>query len=92
MFAVLPGLVNTEGLRGLGFPFSILSRFIFRTPEKGARTPLWVSQEPGLEAKSGRCFGNVLGGGWRNEARLPEVARDAKLADEVYTLCEKVST
>jgi NAD(P)-dependent dehydrogenase (short-subunit alcohol dehydrogenase family) len=92
VFAVLPGLVNTEGLRELGFPFSILARLIFRTPEQGARTPLWVAQAPGLEAKSGRCFGNVLGGGWRNEARLPAVASDAKLADEVYALCEKVST
>ena len=70
MFAVLPGLVDTEGLRGLGFPFSFLSRLIFRTPEQGARTPLWVAQEPGL-------------------ARLPDVARDAELADEVYALCEK---
>jgi NAD(P)-dependent dehydrogenase (short-subunit alcohol dehydrogenase family) len=92
VFAVLPGLVNTEGLRGLGFPFSTLARLIFRTPAEGARTPLWVAQEPGLEARSGHCFGNVLGGGWRNEARLPDVAKDARLAEEVYALCEKAST
>jgi NAD(P)-dependent dehydrogenase (short-subunit alcohol dehydrogenase family) len=89
VFAVLPGLVDTEGLRGLGFPFSVLARLMFRTPAQGARTPLWVAEEPGLEAKSGRCFGSVLGGGWRNETRLPDVARDAKLADEVYELCER---
>jgi NAD(P)-dependent dehydrogenase (short-subunit alcohol dehydrogenase family) len=91
VFAVLPGMVNTEGMRGLGFPFSWLARLIFRTPGEGARTPLWVAQEPGLEAQSGRCFGNVLGGGWRNEARLPDVARDPQLADEVYALCENAS-
>jgi NAD(P)-dependent dehydrogenase (short-subunit alcohol dehydrogenase family) len=89
VFAVIPGLVDTEGLRKLGFPFSILAPLIFRTPAEGARTPLWVAEEPGLEAKSGRTFGNVLGGGWRNEARLPDVAKDAALADEVYALCEK---
>jgi NAD(P)-dependent dehydrogenase (short-subunit alcohol dehydrogenase family) len=92
VFAVLPGLVDTEGMRGLGFPFSTLARLIFRTPEQGARTPLWVAREPGLETKSGRCFGNVLGGGWRNETRLPEVAKDAKLADAVYALCEGASS
>jgi NAD(P)-dependent dehydrogenase (short-subunit alcohol dehydrogenase family) len=92
LFAVIPGLVNTEGLRGLGFPFSILSPLFFRTPAQGARTPLWVAQEPGLEARSGTTFGNVLGSGWRNEARLPDVARDPRLADEVYALCEKAST
>jgi len=91
VFAVLPGLVNTEGMRGLGFPFSLAARLIFRTAEQGARTPLWVAQEPGLEDRSGRCFGNVLGGGWRNEARLPDVAQDPRLADEVYALCEKLS-
>src|SRR5262249_20804405 len=92
VFAVLPGVVDTEGMRGLGFPFSILARLIFRTPAEGARTPLWVAQEPGLESRSGRCFGNVLGGGWRNEAQLPDVAKDAQLADEVYALCEKAGT
>jgi NAD(P)-dependent dehydrogenase (short-subunit alcohol dehydrogenase family) len=91
VFAVLPGLVDTEGMRGLGFPFSMAARLIFRTPAEGARTPLWVAQEPGLEPRSGTCFGNVLGGGWRNEARLPDVARDPRLAEEVYALCETVS-
>jgi NAD(P)-dependent dehydrogenase (short-subunit alcohol dehydrogenase family) len=92
VFAVLPGLVDTEGMRGLGFPFSMMAPLFFRTPEKGARTALWVSQAPGLETQSGRCFGNVLGGGWRNAAPLPEVARDPKLADEVYAICERASS
>ncbi len=89
VFSVLPGVVDTEGMRGLGFPFSLLARVMFRSPQKGARTPLWVAQEKGLEERSGRCFGNVLGGGWRNEAPLPEVAKDPRLADEIYALCEK---
>ncbi len=91
VFAVLPGVVDTEGMRSLGFPFSLLARLIFRTPVQGTRTPLWVAQEPGLEARSGACFGNALGGGWRNETRLPDVAKDPRLADEVYALCEAMS-
>jgi NAD(P)-dependent dehydrogenase (short-subunit alcohol dehydrogenase family) len=91
VFAVLPGVVDTEGMRGLGFPFSLAARLMFRSPAKGARTPLWLAQEPGLESKSGHCFGNALGSGWRNETALPDVAKDPKLADEVYGLCEKSS-
>jgi NAD(P)-dependent dehydrogenase (short-subunit alcohol dehydrogenase family) len=92
VFAVLPGLVDTEGMRGLGFPFSMAARLFFRTPSEGARTPLWVADEPGLEAKSGHCFGNVLGNGWRNETQLPAVASDDKLAEQVYTLCVNSAT
>jgi NAD(P)-dependent dehydrogenase (short-subunit alcohol dehydrogenase family) len=89
VFAVIPGLVNTEGMRGLNNAFSILGRPFFRTPEQGARTPMWVATEPGLEAKSGTCFGNALGSGWRNETKLPSKASDPALAEKVYALCER---
>jgi dehydrogenase/reductase SDR family member 12 len=89
VFAVLPGVVDTEGMRGLGFPFSLAARIFFRTPAQGARTPLWVATEPGLEAQSGTAFGSVLGGGWRNELDLPSVAKDPVLAERVYAACER---
>jgi NAD(P)-dependent dehydrogenase (short-subunit alcohol dehydrogenase family) len=89
VFATLPGMVNTEGMRGLGFPFSLLAPLFFRTPEQGARTPIWVATEPGLESRSGTCFGSVLGSGWRNELALPSIARDDALAKQVYDLCER---
>ncbi len=89
VFAVIPGLVNTEGMRGLGNAFSILGRPFFRTPEQGARTPMWVATEPGLEPKSGTCFGNVLGSGWKNETKLPSKASDPALGEKVYALCER---
>lgn len=87
-FAVVPGLVNTEGMRGLdNFFFSRVGVLFFRTPEQGARTPLWVATEPGLESKSGTCFGNALGSGWRNETRLPASAKDVVLGEKVRALC-----
>jgi NAD(P)-dependent dehydrogenase (short-subunit alcohol dehydrogenase family) len=89
VFAVIPGLVNTEGMRGLNNAFSILGRPFFRTPEKGARTPIWVATEPGLESRAGVCFGNALGSGWRNETKLPSNASDPALAEKVYALCER---
>ncbi|HEY2365547.1 MAG TPA: SDR family NAD(P)-dependent oxidoreductase [Polyangiaceae bacterium] len=89
VFAVIPGVVNTEGMRGLGFPFSLLAPLMFRTPEQGTRTPMWVATEEGLEAQSGKCFGNALGSGWRNETKLPEVASDPAIGEQVYALCER---
>src|SRR6185295_5639760 len=35
VFAVIPGVVDTEGMRGLGPGFSIAARLFFRTPEQG---------------------------------------------------------
>jgi NAD(P)-dependent dehydrogenase (short-subunit alcohol dehydrogenase family) len=88
VFAVLPGLVDTEGMRGLGL-FGLVGRLFFRTPQQGARTPIWVATEEGLESRSGTCFGSVLGSGWRNELALPSVAKDPVLAEKVYALCER---
>jgi NAD(P)-dependent dehydrogenase (short-subunit alcohol dehydrogenase family) len=89
VFGVIPGLVNTEGMRGLNNAFSILGRPFFRTPEQGARTPMWVATEPGLETQSGKTFGNALGSGWRNETKLPSKASDVALGEQVYALCER---
>jgi len=89
VFAVIPGVVNTEGMRGLGFPFSMLAPLVFRTPQQGTRTPMWVATEEGLEAQSGKCFGNALGSGWRNETKLPSKASDPALGAQVYALCER---
>ncbi|HEY8206594.1 MAG TPA: SDR family NAD(P)-dependent oxidoreductase, partial [Myxococcaceae bacterium] len=91
VFAVLPGLVNTEGMLGLGNFFSTISPFLFRTPAQGARTPLWIANEPGLEAQSGKCFGNLLGGAWRKETKLMPNARDPMLAARVYAACEQLA-
>lgn len=90
-FIVLPGLVNTEGMQGLGNLFSKLGRPFFRTPAQGARTPLWVAQERGLEARSGACFGSLLGSGWRNEMKLSPNARDPQLASRLFGTCEELA-
>ncbi len=91
-FGVLPGLVNTEGMRGLSnFVFSTLMRPLYRTPAEGARTALWVAQEPGLEARYGTVFGSLLGGGWRNETKPGKNASDPALASRLYAKCEELA-
>jgi NAD(P)-dependent dehydrogenase (short-subunit alcohol dehydrogenase family) len=90
-FGVIPGLVNTEGMLGLGNIFSVVSPFLFRTPAKGARTPLWLVTEPGLEAQSGKCFGTLLGGGWKKEMKLFPSAKNPAFAARLYATCEQLA-
>jgi NAD(P)-dependent dehydrogenase (short-subunit alcohol dehydrogenase family) len=89
--AVLPGLVNTEGMRGLGNLFSLLGRPFFRTPAQGARTSLWLATEADVTGRSGKCYGSVLGSGWQNEiTRLPG-AIDPARARRLYEICEELA-
>jgi NAD(P)-dependent dehydrogenase (short-subunit alcohol dehydrogenase family) len=91
VFSVLPGLVNTEGMKELEGLFFKLTRPFYRTAAQGARTPLWVATEPGLEPRTGRCFGSPLGPGWKNEVSLPPNAKDPALAARVYAICEQLA-
>ncbi len=91
VFSVLPGLVYTEMMKGMTNLFARLAGPFCRTPAQGARTALWVISEPGLDRLSGRCFGNVLGPGWRKETKLPSKAADPALATRMYAICEQLS-
>ncbi|MDC0670623.1 SDR family NAD(P)-dependent oxidoreductase [Nannocystis radixulma] len=91
VFCTLPGLVYTEGMKQVGGLFSTLGRPFFRTPEQGARTPLWVATEPGLEQKAGTCFGNLLGSGWKNETRLVSKAKDPADAAKLWAMLEQLA-
>src|SRR5262245_46180778 len=91
VFSSMPGLVYTEGMKGLNNAFSKVLGPLCRTPAHGARTTLWLLSEPGLERASGRCFGNLLGPGWKHETKLPATAADPELAARVYAICEQLA-
>lgn len=87
---VLPGLVNTEGMRGLPgrmIWFSRLAGWLMRTPEQGARTPVWAATAPELAGVSGRFYGNLAGSGWRNELKVPPVVTDPASGRAVWEAC-----
>jgi NAD(P)-dependent dehydrogenase (short-subunit alcohol dehydrogenase family) len=91
--AALPGIVYTEGMAGLTGRmawFVRLTRWIMRTPAQGARTPVWLASSPELAGASGKVFGNVLGGGWRNELALPPGIADPAVQRRVWEVCERL--
>ncbi len=89
--AVLPGLVNTAGMRALPGRmqfFSILFRPFMRTPAQGARTPIWAATSPDLDGVSGKVFGSIVGD-WKQEAtRFPPAVKDDAIATRLYETCE----
>lgn len=92
--AVLPGLVNTAGMRALPGRmqvFSVLFRPFMRTPAQGARTPIWAATSPDLEGVSGKVFGSLVGD-WKQEVtRLPPAVRDDAMAARLYAQCEALA-
>jgi retinol dehydrogenase-14 len=92
--AVLPGIVNTAGMRALPGRmqvFSVLFRPFMRTPAQGARTPIWVATSPDLEGVSGKVFGSVMGD-WKKEVtRFPPSVLDDAVAAKLYATCEELA-
>ncbi|MFO0547731.1 MAG: SDR family oxidoreductase [Polyangiaceae bacterium] len=54
--AVHPGVVSTELARDFPLPFRLMARLFFSTPEKGARTSLFVALDPSLDGVTGKYF------------------------------------
>jgi NAD(P)-dependent dehydrogenase (short-subunit alcohol dehydrogenase family) len=91
--AAWPGIVNTEGIRAMTGPMGLLTllmRPIMRSPEQGARTPLWLATAPELERVSGKVFGSFSGDG-KKELTVPEPARDLEAATRLYETCERLA-
>jgi NAD(P)-dependent dehydrogenase (short-subunit alcohol dehydrogenase family) len=87
-----PGIVNTEGMRGLGGNmkwFSILMRPLMRSPAAGARTPLWLATSPEVDGVTGKVFGTMFGEG-KKELTMPPMVADPANAAKLYEICEKL--
>lgn len=91
--AALPGIVRTDGMRGLPGRmriFSILMRPLMRTPEQGARTPLWLATTAGA-GTPGRVHGSMFGD-WKQEiTRLPAAVSDPALAARLWDECARLA-
>lgn len=71
MHSVHPGIVNTDLFENSGsayFPW--IRKFIYKTPEEGARTILYAATSPKVEDQSGTYLSNC------NEASYHKAADD----------------
>jgi NAD(P)-dependent dehydrogenase (short-subunit alcohol dehydrogenase family) len=83
-----PGVVRTNLVRDLNpvaQAFASLSTLFFASPEKGARTSIYVATAPELEGVSGKFFSN------RKEATAPEESYNEAAASRLWQICEQIA-
>ena len=83
--AMHPGWVRTELARDgwKGKVASAVSAVVGRSPERGARTSVWLASDPSLEGKSG--------GFYVDEKERPCRFRDEAREEELWALCAKMA-
>ncbi|XP_018328901.1 retinol dehydrogenase 12-like [Agrilus planipennis] len=91
VYAVHPGLVDTEIIRHMGFFNSWMAKIFIKpfvwpfikTPTQGAQTIIFAALDPSLERVTGKYFSNC------SEAELSEAAKDDATAKWLWLVSEK---
>ena len=83
--ALHPGVVATELARDFPAAFRWMARWFFTTPEKGARTSIYVASSPELANISGRYFAD------RREQKPGPAALDDSLAEQLWTASARLT-
>jgi NAD(P)-dependent dehydrogenase (short-subunit alcohol dehydrogenase family) len=82
--ALHPGVVASELARDFPSPFRWLARLLFKSPETGARTSLFVATAPELASVSGGYFANA------RAAKPGRAALDDVAAERLWEVSEKL--
>ncbi len=83
--ALHPGVVATELAREFPAPFRWLARLLFTTPEKGARTSLYLASDPALAGVSGQYFA-------KQRPHTPgPAALDDRVAEQLWTTSARLT-
>ena len=83
-----PGVVRTNLARDMNPVAQAIFSFVklfFASPEKGARTSIYLATSPEVERISGRYFAN------EREAQAPKESYDAELAGRLWHECEELT-
>ena len=80
-----PGVIRTN--LGLGeYPSGIgLVRLFFKSPEKGAETPIYLASSPEVEGVTGKYFAK------RHMVASSRVSQDTNLAQRLFTVSEELT-
>jgi NAD(P)-dependent dehydrogenase (short-subunit alcohol dehydrogenase family) len=78
--ALHPGVIATELAREWPAPIRFLTKIFFKSPEKGARTSLYLATSPEVEGVTGRYFEDC------REVTPSEEARDDAAAERLWTV------
>jgi len=90
--SVNPGFVQTDLLK-TSATISFASKFVAKTPEKGAQTSIYVATAPELEKVSGKYFSDCKESPTKTECNDPEVADKLwKLSVELTSMTTQESS
>jgi len=81
--ALHPGVVATGLARDMWW-LNLMGKLFFTTPQKGARTSLFVATDPGLEGTTGKYFEGT------KEKAVNALANDAAARKKLWALTEKL--
>jgi retinol dehydrogenase 12 len=84
--AVHPGVVSTALARDFPAPFRLMAKLFFSTPEKGARTSVFVATSPTLATTSGKYFASS------KETATDKNASDAEAAERLWIISSKLAS
>ena len=85
--ALHPGVIRTNLGIAPGILGAVLTatKRLFKSPEEGARAPVWLATAPELESISGKYF-DV-----KKETELTETAKNTELAEKLWRLSSKLA-
>jgi len=85
-----PGVIRTDlGSQGLNPVLKALAKIVkvfFASPEKGARTSIYLATSPDVEAMTGTYFGNS------KEQRANPISYDEATAKRLWKICEDLTS
>jgi len=81
--ALHPGVVSTSLARDVWW-LSLMAKMFFTSPQKGARTSLFLATDPGLEKVTGRYFEGT------HEKPVNALATDPAAREKLWALTEKL--
>jgi NAD(P)-dependent dehydrogenase (short-subunit alcohol dehydrogenase family) len=79
-----PGVISTELARDFPAPIRLMARWLFKSPERGARTSLYLATAPEAGEISGRYFVDA------KEKKPAAAALDDALAERLWTETERL--
>jgi NAD(P)-dependent dehydrogenase (short-subunit alcohol dehydrogenase family) len=79
-----PGVISTDLARDYAAPIRLMAKWLFKSPEQGARTSLYLATAPEAAAISGRYFTDA------KEKQPGAAALDDALAERLWTETERL--
>jgi NAD(P)-dependent dehydrogenase (short-subunit alcohol dehydrogenase family) len=84
--ALHPGVISTELARDMPAPFRLMTRLFFKSPDKGARTSVYLASSPEAANVTGKYFIDC------RPVESSPVSRDPAVARQLWEISERLTS